>query len=99
LIERGDTHIEGGALHRGSSSIAYISEICKEKRIKLTHPKEEFSLWHSAKQEIRTFAEFIGLPGFIMKSVFNSLYPDQSRGKDVYLQGSPPDGLAHPAVL
>jgi hypothetical protein len=31
LIERGDTHIEGGALHRGSSSIAHISEICKEK--------------------------------------------------------------------
>jgi hypothetical protein len=23
-----------------------------------------------------------------MKSVFNSLYPDQSKGKDVYLQGS-----------
>jgi hypothetical protein len=23
-----------------------------------------------------------------MKSVFNSIYPDQSKGKDVYLQGS-----------
>jgi len=42
----------------------------------------------STKQEVRTFAEFIGLPGFVMKSVFNSVYPDQSRGKDVYLQGS-----------
>lgn len=34
------------------------------------------------------FAEFIGPPGFVMKSVFNSVYPDQSKGKDVYLQGS-----------
>jgi hypothetical protein len=46
------------------------------------------SFWHSAKQEVRTFAEFIGLRGFIMKSVFNSVYPDQNKGKDVYLQGS-----------
>jgi hypothetical protein len=45
-------------------------------------------MWHAAKQEIRTFAEFIGLPGFIMKSSFNALYPDQRQGKDVYLQGS-----------
>jgi hypothetical protein len=42
----------------------------------------------STKQEVRTFAEFIGLPGLVMKSVFNSLYPNQSKGKDVYLQGS-----------
>jgi hypothetical protein len=60
-------------------SITHISEICKKSEIKgLT----------STKQEVRTFAEFIGLPGFVMKSVFNSLYPDQSKGKDVYLQGS-----------
>ena len=45
-------------------------------------------MWHAAKQEIRTFAEFIGLPGFIMKSSYNALYPDQRQGKDVYLQGS-----------
>lgn len=51
-------------------------------------PKEEFSLWQSAKQEVKTFAEFIGLPGFVMKSAFNALYPDKSKGKDVYLQGS-----------
>ena len=51
-------------------------------------PKQEYSMWHAAKQEIRTFAEFIGLPGFIMKSSFNALYPDQRQGKDVYLQGS-----------
>lgn len=51
-------------------------------------PKEEYGLWHAAKQEIRTFAEFIGLPGFIMKSSFNALYPDQNKGKDVFLQGS-----------
>jgi hypothetical protein len=38
--------------------------------------------------EVRTFVEFIGLPGFIMKSAFNAVYPDQSKGKDVYLQGS-----------
>ena len=38
-------------------------------------------MWHAAKQEIRTFAEFIGLPGFIMKSSFNALYPDQNQGK------------------
>src|SRR5665647_2626765 len=51
-------------------------------------PKQEYSLWHSTKQEIRTFAEFIGLPGFIMKSAFNSIYPDKNKGQDVYLQGS-----------
>ncbi len=51
-------------------------------------PKEEYGLWNTAKQEVRTFAEFIGLPGFVMKSVFGALYPDQSKGKDVYLQGS-----------
>ena len=44
-------------------------------------------MWHAAKQEIRTFTEFIGLPGFIMKSSFNALYPDQNQGKDVYLRG------------
>jgi hypothetical protein len=79
LIERGDTQIEGGALHRGSLSITYISEICK---------KSEIERLISTKQEVRTFTEFIGLPGFIMKSVFNSFYPDKSKGKDVYLQGS-----------
>jgi hypothetical protein len=51
-------------------------------------PKQEYGMWHAAKQEIGTFAEFIGLPGFIMKSSFNALYPDQRQGKDVYLQGS-----------
>jgi hypothetical protein len=51
-------------------------------------PKQEYGMWHAAKQEIRTFAEFIGLPGFVMKSSFNALYPDQRQGKDVYLQGS-----------
>jgi hypothetical protein len=51
-------------------------------------PKEEFGLWHTAKQEVRTFAEFIGLPGFIAKSAYNAIYPDQRKGKDVYLQGS-----------
>jgi hypothetical protein len=51
-------------------------------------PKEEYGLWHAAKQEVRTFAEFIGLPGFIMKSSFNALYPDKNKGKEVYLQGS-----------
>ena len=50
--------------------------------------REEYGLWHAAKAEARTFAEFIGLPGFIMKSAVNALYPDQNKGKDVYLQGS-----------
>ncbi len=39
-------------------------------------------------QEMRTLAEFIGLPAFVMRSIFNSVYPDQNKGKDVYLQGS-----------
>ena len=47
-----------------------------EARLKLT----------STKQKVRTFAEFIGLPGCIMKSAFNAVYPDQSKGKEVYLQ-------------
>jgi len=51
-------------------------------------PKQEYSLWHSTKQELHTFGEYIGLPGFIMMSSYNALYPDQRQGKDVYLQGS-----------
>jgi hypothetical protein len=51
-------------------------------------PKEEYSLGSAAKQEVKTFAEFIGLPGFIMKSAYNAIYPDRTKGKDVYLQGS-----------
>ena len=51
-------------------------------------PKQEYSLWHSAKQGAHAFGEFIGLPGFIMMSSYNALYPDQRKGKDVYLQGS-----------
>ena len=54
----------------------------------LKEQEKKGSLWHSTKQEIRTIGEFIGLPGFIMKSSFNALYPDQRKGKDVYLQGS-----------
>jgi hypothetical protein len=32
--------------------------------------------------------DHFGLPGFIMMSSYNALYPDQRKGKDVYLQGS-----------
>ena len=51
-------------------------------------PKEEFSLWHAAKKETGIFSELIGLPGFIMKSLWNGMFPDRNKGKDVYLQGS-----------
>jgi len=33
-------------------------------------------------------SEFIGLPGFIMRSAYNAAYPTQGSKKDVYLQGS-----------
>jgi hypothetical protein len=51
-------------------------------------PKEEFGLWQSVKQEKKIFEEFIGLIGFTAKSLGNALFPDQNKGKDVYLQGS-----------
>jgi hypothetical protein len=53
----------------------------------VAEPREEFSLWHAFKKEVVTMAEFIGLPGFIMKSAFNKAYPNNGK-KPVYLQGS-----------
>ena len=45
-------------------------------------------MWHAFKQEVKTAAEFVGLLGFVGKSTFNAIYPDQKKGQDVYLQGS-----------
>jgi hypothetical protein len=59
-----------------------------DQALPVAKPREEYGLWHAAKQEVRTFAEFIGLPGFIMKSSYNALYPDRNKGQEVYLQGS-----------
>jgi hypothetical protein len=59
-----------------------------DNTLPVAKPKEEYSLGHSAKQEVTAFGELIGLPGFIMKSTYNALYPNQRKGKDVYLQGS-----------
>jgi hypothetical protein len=53
-----------------------------------SEPVEEFSLWHAFKREAFTMTDFIGLPGFIMRSAFNAAYPSQGRKQDVYLQGS-----------
>jgi hypothetical protein len=50
--------------------------------------REEFGLWDTFKKETRIAAEFIGLPGFIMKAIWGKVYPDNSQGKEVYLQGS-----------
>jgi hypothetical protein len=33
-------------------------------------------------------SDFIGLPGFIMRSAYNAAYPTQGRKQPVYLQGS-----------
>jgi hypothetical protein len=54
----------------------------------VSKPKEEFSLWHSIKLEVRTMAEYVGLPGFIMKSAALAAFPEQQHGQNVYLQGS-----------
>jgi hypothetical protein len=51
-------------------------------------PEEEFSAWHTFKREVVSMAEFIGLPGFIMRSAYNKAYPTQGKKQDVYLQGS-----------
>jgi hypothetical protein len=51
-------------------------------------PEEEFSLWHAFKREVFTMSDFIGLPGFIMRSAYNAAYPTQGRKQPVYLQGS-----------
>jgi hypothetical protein len=37
-------------------------------------PQEEFSLWHAFKREVFTMTDFIGLPGFIMRSAYNAAY-------------------------
>ncbi len=50
-------------------------------------PKEEFSPWNTFKREVVSMAEFIGLPGFIMRSAYNAAYPQHGQ-QDVFLQGS-----------
>jgi hypothetical protein len=51
LIERGHTHIEGGALHRGSLRITHISELCRRTRkiyplwTQISAPVETLSRW------------------------------------------------------
>jgi hypothetical protein len=40
------------------------------------------------KRELFTMSDYIGLPGFIMRSAYNAAYPTQGSKQPVYLQGS-----------
>lgn len=50
-------------------------------------PEHEFSLWHAFKREAFTMSDYIGLPGFIMRSIYGKAYPGTGK-QPVYLQGS-----------
>lgn len=49
-------------------------------------PKEEFGVGDTIHREANIFSDFIGLPGFVGRSIYDKLFPDNH--KDVYLQGS-----------
>jgi hypothetical protein len=52
-------------------------------------PQEEFSLKDAFKQEATIFADFIGLPGFIAKTLYEDVTPDPTkRGRNIFLEGS-----------
>lgn len=51
-------------------------------------PKQAFGLWDTVKRETLQFSEFIGLPGFITRTLASKVYPEHNPGKEIYLQGS-----------
>jgi very-short-patch-repair endonuclease len=51
-------------------------------------PREEFGLWDTFKQETLIASEFIGLPGYIGRTLLGKAFPDKTLGQKTYLQGS-----------
>lgn len=51
-------------------------------------PKNEFGLKDVIKRQTLQFSEHIGLPGFIVRSLYFGAFPDPGKFKDVYFQGS-----------
>lgn len=51
-------------------------------------PQQEFGFRDTVKREALQFSEFIGLPGFIARTLYGNAYPNKDKGRDVYLQGS-----------
>jgi very-short-patch-repair endonuclease len=49
-------------------------------------PKAEFGLKDTIGREAYAFSDYIGLPGFVGRSILAKIFPDQH--KDVFLQGS-----------
>lgn len=49
--------------------------------------KQEFGIKDTVKREALQFSEFIGLPGFIARTLYDNAYPGKP-GKDVFFQGS-----------
>ncbi len=76
--------------HQGQDYTLYSNRLEPRgpEALPVSEPVEEFSLWHAFKREAFTMTDFIGLPGFIMRSAFGAAYPTQGRKQDVYLQGS-----------
>lgn len=50
-------------------------------------PEQEFGLKDALGREAHIFAEFIGLPGYIAKTIFQKIFPKE-KGRTTYLQGS-----------
>lgn len=51
-------------------------------------PESESGLGSALKQETNVGLEFIGLPGFTAKSIWQKMFPNQNIGRDVQFQGS-----------
>lgn len=49
-------------------------------------PKEEFGIKDTVSKEAYIFSDYIGLPGFVGRSFWQKLFPDEH--KEVFLQGS-----------
>jgi hypothetical protein len=52
-------------------------------------PGEEFSsIKNIANRQGTIFADFIGMPGFTAKALYDNFFPNQNKGKQTFLQGS-----------
>jgi hypothetical protein len=51
-------------------------------------PRDEFGLKNVLDNETTIFSEWVGLPGYISRTVFSKLFPDNDIGQEVYFQGS-----------
>jgi hypothetical protein len=51
-------------------------------------PRDEFGLKNVLGNEATIFSEWVGLPGYISRTVYQKLFPNQDIGQEVFFEGS-----------